>query len=183
MRRTRWMARALAAALLTAIAGLSVLADDRRYSENEIYNLAQRNGYQYGVREGRFDCRNSKRFDPKRTRAYRDGRYGYRDDYRHDGTYRDGFRNGFLAGYEDGYNDNGGRRRRDDDYDNRRNRRDDDNDDYRRSRRDDDDDRRNRRNDDDDRRNRRNDDGNRRNGRPWWDVLTGQDGVFDRRRP
>jgi len=178
MKQMKWMTMAMTAVMVAAIASLSVLADHRRYSENEIYDLAQRNGYQYGVREGRYDARGGHRFDPKKNRAYKDGKYGYRDDYRHDGTYRDGFRNGFLAGYEDGYNGNGSRRR-DDDYDrrDRRDRRNDDDYDYRRGRRDRDDD------DYDYRRGR----GNGRNGRPWWDILTGQDGIFDdrgnRRRP
>ena len=179
MKRMNWMTMAMAATLIAAIASLSVLADHRRYSENEIYDLAQRNGYESGVREGRYDARGGHRFDPKKNRAYKDGKYGYRDDYRHDGTYRDGFRNGFLAGYEDGYNGNGSRRRRDDDSDYRRGRRDDDDSDYRRNRRND---------DDDDYRRGRDNNRNNRNGRPWWDILTGQDGSIlgdrgNRRRP
>jgi hypothetical protein len=191
MKRMNSVTMVLAAILIGAVTGLNARADHRRYSENEIYDLAQRNGYQYGVREGRYDVRSGHRFDPKKNRAYKDGRYGYRDDYRHDGTYRDGFRNGFLTGYEDGYNGNRARRR-DDDDDYRRGRRDDDDYDYRRSRRDDDDYdyRRSRRDDrdDDDRygRNDRNNRNNRNNG--WWDILTGAGGIYDdarnqRRRP
>ncbi len=181
MKQMKWITMAMAAVMVAAIASLSVLADRNRYSEREIYDLARRNGYRYGVREGRYECGNGDRFDPKKNRAYKDGRYGYRDDYCHDGTYRDGFRNGFLEGYEDGYNGNFSRRR-DDDYDrrDRRDRRNDDDYDYRRGRRDDD--------DYDYRRGRDNrDNRNGRNGRPWWDILTGQDGIFDdrgnRRRP
>jgi hypothetical protein len=169
------MMTVMAATLVMAVAGPGVLADNR-YSEREIFDLANRNGYQYGVREGRYDRREGNRHEPKKNRAYKDGKYGYRDDYRHDGTYRDGFRRGFLDGYEDGYNGRSSRRR-DDDYDYRRNRRNDDDYDNRRNRR-----------DDDDYDNRRGRDNGRRNGRPWWDILTGQDGaIYDdrgnRRRP
>jgi hypothetical protein len=155
MKQMKWASRTIVAALVLSIAALTSMADDRgRYSERQIFNLAQRNGYEFGVREGRYDSRENHRFDPKRNRAYKDGRYGYRDEYRHDEAYRNGFRDGFIAGYEDGYN----RRRndrRDDDYD------------YRRGRND-------RRDDDYDYRRGRDDRNNGRRGRPWWDVLNGR---------
>lgn len=167
MNRTKLFTTAITAALVMAIASLSVFADhnNRRYSEREIHELARRNGYQYGLREGRYDRRENHRFDYKRNRAWKDGKYGYRDEYRHDGTYRDGFRDGFVAGYEEGYNANGyGRRddRRNDDYDyGRRDRRRDD--DYDNGR------------------------GNGRRNRPWWEVFNGRYPQDDRdqngRRP
>ncbi|MGH9847203.1 MAG: hypothetical protein ACREEM_51560 [Blastocatellia bacterium] len=190
MKQMKWMTMMVAAVMVTAIASLSVLAD-RRYSEREIFDLASRNGYEYGVRDGRADRRAGERFDPKRNRAYKDGKFGYRDEFYHDGTYRDGFRQGFLAGYDEGYNgynnrnDGYGRRRNDDyEYGRTRNGRNDDcrDDDY--------DTRRNRNRRDDDYRRGRDDDRNRRNGRNngWWDILTGQDRVIyddrgNRRRP
>ncbi len=172
-----WLTKAFATALLFSIAAVAAMAADRpRYSEREIANLAERNGYQQGMRDGRFDSRQGNRFDPKRNRAYKDGKYGYRDEYVHDETYRDAYRRGFLIGYEDGYN--GSYNRRNGDIYDRRDRRDrrdqDDDYDYRRDRRDRDDD------DDDFRRGRDNRDNNRRNGRPWWDVLN-NGGIY--RRP
>jgi hypothetical protein len=166
MNRRKLLTMTMAAALTTAIAAVSGLADHptRRYSEREIYELARRNGYEYGLKEGRYDRRGNHRFDYKRNRAWKDGKYGYRDEYRHDGTYKEGFRDGFVAGYEDGYNGSGyGRRdrRRDDDYDyGRRDRRRDDDYDYGR---------RDRRRDDDDDYSRRD-----RRDRPWWDIFRGQ---------
>src|SRR5215813_11148778 len=103
---------------LTSVS-LTALADNNRYNEREIFRFAQRYGYQFGIREGRYDRQEGHRFDPKRNRAYRDGKYGYRDDYRHDEAYRDGFRDGFLAGYDIGYN-RYNNWRRDNDYDRRR---------------------------------------------------------------
>ena len=151
MKQTTRITTIIAAALMMAIISLPALADNFRYSEREVWRIAQRNAYEFGLREGRLDRREGRRFDPKRLRAYKEGRMGYRDEYHHDESYREGFRNGFVAGYEDGYNGNGFRRR-DDFYD-------------RRDSRDDIYDRRDRRDDDDD---YRRDRGYGRRGRPWW---------------
>ena len=153
MNRRTWITGVMATVLITAMGAISVPAQSRyRYSEREIWQLAQRNGYQYGVRDGRYDRQNGNSNDYKRSRAYRDGKWGYRHEFRHDETYRDGFRQGYMAGYREGYNQgrgwDRGNNRRDDDW----NRRDDD---------------WNRRDDD---RNRRDDDWNRRlnnNRRNW----------------
>src|SRR5215475_11987391 len=94
----------IAATLLIGLTTVSASAQYRyRISEREVRSIGYRNGFQFGLREGRFDRRNGNRFDFKRCRAYRDGKWGYRDDYRNDGKYRDGFRDGFEAGYRDGY--------------------------------------------------------------------------------
>lgn len=152
----------MAMATLLVMLATSLPALAQRYSEREIFQLGRRNGYDYGMRDGRSDRQEGRRYDPKRNRAYKDGKWGYREEYRHDGNYRDGFRDGFLAGYDAAYNGRGGRgNRRDDDWD-------------RRDRRDDDWDRRDRRDRDDDwNRGRGNGNGGgRRNNRPWWDILT-----------
>ncbi|MCI0660249.1 MAG: hypothetical protein L0220_04175 [Acidobacteria bacterium] len=121
----------IAAALLIAMTTVSASAQYRyRISEREDRSIAYRNGFQFGLREGRFDRRNGNRFDFKQCHAYKDGRIGYRNDYRHDGNYRDGFRDGFESGYRDGFRSFRGSDRRDD---NRHDR--DDNDWWRRSRR------------------------------------------------
>ncbi len=105
-----------ASLLLMMLATISASAQYRyRLSERQVREIGYRNGYQYGIREGRFESRSGRRFDPKDCRAYRDGRWGYRDEYHHDGNYRDGFRNGFLAGYREGFNGGGGYWGRDND--------------------------------------------------------------------
>jgi hypothetical protein len=114
------------AVLLMASTSTTSLAQSRyRYSEREVRGIGFRNGLQFGIREGRSDRRMGKKFDFKRTRAYRDGKWGYRDDYRHDGNYKDGFREGFAAGYREGYDGFGRFDRLDDDRRDRYDRRDD----------------------------------------------------------
>lgn len=60
-------------------------------------------GYRDGFEEGARDVRNRDRYDPVRSRRYREGdhdydrRYGARDDYKRD------YRAGFMRGYEDAY--------------------------------------------------------------------------------
>ena len=76
-----------------------------RYSEREVWQLAQGSGYEYGLRDGRDDARLGSSFDHQRSRAWKDGRWGYRHEYRHGGAYRDGFRDGYRAGYRAGYRD------------------------------------------------------------------------------
>ncbi len=126
MNRMARVSTVIAATILMTISTVSASAQYRyRLSEREVREIGYRNGYQYGIREGREDRRMGQRLDFKRSRTYRDGRYGYRDDYRHDGNYRDGFRDGFSAGYRQGYNNSGGWGRRDRD-DDRWDRRDDD---------------------------------------------------------
>jgi len=125
----------IAAILLIGLTTVSASAQYRyRISEREVRSIGYRNGFQFGLRDGRYDRRNGNRFDFKRCRAYRDGKYGYRDDYRHDGNYRDGFRDGFEAGYRDGYRSFRGWDRHDDDRRDRDRDRD-DNDWWRRDRR------------------------------------------------
>jgi hypothetical protein len=127
----RRLTTVFAASLLIALGTVSASAQYRyRLSEREVRSIGYRNGFQFGLREGRLDRRYGNRFDFKRCRAYKDGKWGYRDDYRHDGNYRDGFREGFESGYRDGFRSFRGYDRRDDD---RRDR--DDNDWWRRDRR------------------------------------------------
>ena len=94
----------MAMATLLVMLATSLPALAQRYSEREIFQLGRRNGYDYGLRDGRSDRQDGRRYDPKRNRAYKDGKWGYREEYRHDGTYRDGFRDGFLAGYDAAFN-------------------------------------------------------------------------------
>ena len=133
MTRNKRITKVIAAALLLAMTTVSASAQYRyRLSEREVRSIGYRNGFQFGLRDGRLDRRNGDKFDFKRCRAYKDGKWGYRDDFRHDGNYRDGFRDGFEDGYRDGFRS----LRRDDRHDDDRRDRDrDDNDWSRRGRR------------------------------------------------
>ena len=78
-----------------------------RFDKNEVREIGRRNGYQMGLREGRFDSQRGGRLDYKRSEAYRNGMIGYRYEFGHEGTYRSGFRNGFEDGYRQSYNSYG----------------------------------------------------------------------------
>lgn len=129
-------------AMLTLGSSFSVLAD-RRYDKNYVREIGRRNGFEFGEREGRRDIQSRDRFDYKRSRIYRDGDVGYRDDFGHRGDYRNGFRDGFEAGYRNGYNNygrgggwgNDRRNDRNDRYDRNNDRNNDRNDDWYRRRR------------------------------------------------
>src|SRR4029077_7259798 len=66
-------------------------------------SLAERHGYRDGIDAGRDDARPRERFDPVRSRRYRDGdhdydrRYGPRDDYKREYPYA--FERGSREGY------------------------------------------------------------------------------------
>jgi len=80
-----------------------------RYSDREIRQV-ERNGYEYGIRDGRRDGHNGERYNPEPGRAIRGGRPGtwnYQSDSRYGNSsrdeLRDAFRNGYLDGYRNGY--------------------------------------------------------------------------------
>lgn len=75
----------------------------RRFSKNEVKEIARRNGFQFGMREGRFDSQRNGRFDLKGSRAYRDGMLGYRYEFNYERDYRNAFRDGFENGYRQGF--------------------------------------------------------------------------------
>lgn len=97
----------LAMLLLGAVSGQAQRRD--RDDERTVWQIAERNGYEYGLRDGREDWRLGSSFDHKRGRAWRDGRWGYRPEYRHRNAYRDGFREGYQDGYRQGYRQSGRR--------------------------------------------------------------------------
>jgi hypothetical protein len=72
--------------------------------ERRLESIAARNGFRDGLDAGRHDARDGNRFDPSRTKHYREGdhdydrRYGPRDDYRRE--YRAAFEQGYREGYE-----------------------------------------------------------------------------------
>lgn len=110
MKRATWISLALSAVLLTTLSTFSALAAGR-YSERDVFDAAQRRGYELGQREGRYDQRDGRRADCRSNHAYKDGMVGYRDEYDHESVYKRGFRVGFEEGYNDGFNGYRGNRR------------------------------------------------------------------------
>lgn len=119
----------LAVATLLITTGGSMLAQPRnparypeqvRYSDREI-RQAERNGYEYGMRDGRRDGQNGERYNPEPGRAIRysrddrNGSWDYRNDSRYGNgprdEFRDAFRNGYLDGYRNGYRQSSDNRR------------------------------------------------------------------------
>lgn len=96
-------------ALLTLGTSISVSAAQRdrgRFDKGEVREIARRNGFEYGFREGRSDSYRGSRFEMKDSRVYRDGRAGYRYEFGYERDYRNAFRDGFEAGYRNGFNSN-----------------------------------------------------------------------------
>jgi hypothetical protein len=76
---------------------------NRRYDRQEIYRLAQQQGYQAGLRRGQEDRRSNRRNEIDRNSDYRDGMQGYRSEYGDRNAYQQGYREGFRRGYEEGF--------------------------------------------------------------------------------
>ena len=110
MKRKTWIVMLLTMLTITLVASFSALAD-APYSEREMRELAQRNGYEQGFSEGREDRRDRRSFDYRRNHIYREGTLGYRG-YRgafyRDDDYREAFRQGFENGYRNAYYQGGG---------------------------------------------------------------------------
>lgn len=82
---------------------------------NDIYRIAQDQGYRDGYAQGSEHGRDGKRFDPEGTRSYRNADNGYRSEYGNREAYRQAYRESFRRGYDEGYrrdyrggNNNGG---------------------------------------------------------------------------
>jgi hypothetical protein len=80
--------------------------DDRRNDRNDIYRIAQQNGYRDGVRHGQEDRSRNRRFDVDNSSDYRDASRGYRSEYGNREAYRNAYRDAFRQGYNDGYRNN-----------------------------------------------------------------------------
>jgi hypothetical protein len=87
--------------------------DDRdgNMSRQELYRIAQQNGYRDGVRRGQEDRARNRRSDFDNHREYREAMNGYRNEYRSREYYQQAYREGFRSGYEDGYRRNNSGRR------------------------------------------------------------------------
>jgi hypothetical protein len=73
------------------------------YGRNDIYRVAQEQGYRDGVEQGAEHARDGKRFDPEGTRRYKNADQGYRSEYGNKEEYKQAYRGSFRQGYEEGY--------------------------------------------------------------------------------
>jgi flagellar biosynthesis/type III secretory pathway protein FliH len=78
-----------------------------RNDRNNVYRIAQQNGYNRGLRSGQEDRARRRSYDYDDTSEYRNATEGYRSQYGDREAYRQGFRDGFRQGYEDGYRGRG----------------------------------------------------------------------------
>ena len=79
---------------------------------NDIYRVAQNQGYQDGLYTGSNDAQRGQSYDPQRSHFYRNANGGYNSSYGNREAFRQAYRNGFLQGYREGFQRYGGNRRR-----------------------------------------------------------------------
>jgi hypothetical protein len=99
----------IAAGLLTTVACGPTYRDYRYSHRYDISRRAYDNGFREGLRHGRDDARDGRRFDYRHEEDYRRADDGY---HRGDGDrddYQRAYRQGFAAGYTEGYNRGRGR--------------------------------------------------------------------------
>ncbi|HXG67914.1 MAG TPA: hypothetical protein VNO70_22635 [Blastocatellia bacterium] len=83
-----------------------------RYDREQLYRIAQQNGYREGFQEGREDRSRRRGYECENESAYRDGLRGYRSEYGDRRIYQAAYREGFRRGYEEGYRGQYGNRGR-----------------------------------------------------------------------
>jgi hypothetical protein len=81
-----------------------------RYDRNEVYRIAQENGYRDGLQVGQQDRSRNRRHNYDDNR-YRNARAGYRSEYGDQNRYAQAYREGFRRGYDEGYRNNATRSR------------------------------------------------------------------------
>jgi hypothetical protein len=83
--------------------------NDDRYRRGAYgYQVAQQQGYSYGMNVGASDAQRGQSYDPQRSRYYRNATEGYNSSYGNKGQYKEVFRNAFEQGYRDGWQRYGG---------------------------------------------------------------------------
>lgn len=87
--------------------------DDRYRNRNYNYETARQQGYSYGLNVGSADAQRGQRYDPQRSRYWKNATEGYNSSYGNKGQYKQVFRDAFEQGYRDGFQRYGG-------YNNRR---------------------------------------------------------------
>ena len=76
---------------------------DRRNDWRNVDSIAQRNGYQDGVRRGEQDRFRRASFGYQGTSEYRNALNGYRFEFGNRDRYRESYREGFRRGYAEGF--------------------------------------------------------------------------------
>lgn len=80
---------------------------DRRYGYgNDIYRIAQDQGYRDGMDHGAEHARDRQSYNPEGTRHYKDATEGYRSSYGNKDAYKQAYRAGFRRGYDEGFRGN-----------------------------------------------------------------------------
>lgn len=111
------LAGAVMMSLLMLGSGLSVMAAPQfgygqwgrdRVDSGRVREIARRNGFEYGMREGRFDAQRRNRMNFRDSEIYRNGLTGYRQGFGSERTYRNAFRDGYEEGYRMAYSRNNG---------------------------------------------------------------------------
>ncbi len=77
--------------------------DWRRDRYNSGYQIARQRGYSYGLNAGAIDAQRGQRYNPQRSRIYRNGSDGFNRSFGNRNQYRQIFRAAFLQGYREGY--------------------------------------------------------------------------------
>ena len=80
--------------------------DDWRGGRNNMYRIAQQNGYNDGLRSGQSERYSRRGSDYQNDDRYRDALSGYRSEFGNRDQYRQAYREGYRRGYEEGYRQN-----------------------------------------------------------------------------
>ena len=85
--------------------------DDRYRDRNYGFQQARQQGYSYGMNVGASDAQRGQRYDPRRSRYWRNATEGYSSSYGNKGQYKQVFRDAFEQGYREGFQRYGYNRR------------------------------------------------------------------------
>ena len=74
-----------------------------RYERRYGFQVARERGYSYGMSVGAADAQRGQRFNPQRSRYWKNATEGYDNDFGNKGHYKQIFRNAFEQGYREGF--------------------------------------------------------------------------------
>ena len=81
--------------------------DDRNGRNGDSTLRAARNqGYQAGLSAGSSDAQQGRKFNPQKSRAFKNDTVGYNSSHRNRGAYKQAYRDGFIRGYQEGFQRN-----------------------------------------------------------------------------
>jgi hypothetical protein len=78
------------------------------YGRNNVYQIAQDQGYQAGLNTGASDAERGQSYDPQRSHYYKSATDGYNSSYGNKDAYKQAYRNAFVQGYREGFQRYGG---------------------------------------------------------------------------